>query len=100
MLAKIRVNIHSCFEFFRVETLVSIWSYSEMRACAQLLNSFCFPNLDELLAGAIATLPPQVPTSYIAICDNILHRMRFPKFVAMVRDDLGEEVRHMHEPIQ
>lgn len=68
--------------------------------CSYLILIFSFSNLDGLIAGAIATLPPQVPTSYIAICDNILHRMRFPKFVVMVRDDLGEEVRHMHEPIQ
>lgn len=35
---------------------------------------------------------PRVSTSYVAITDNILHRMRFPKFLVLVREELGEEV--------
>ncbi|RRT64978.1 hypothetical protein BHM03_00009539 [Ensete ventricosum] len=31
-------------------------------------------------------------TQYMALFDNILHRMRFPKFLAIVRDDLGPQV--------
>lgn len=31
-------------------------------------------------------------TQYIALFDNILHRMRFPKFLMVVKYDLGHEV--------
>lgn len=40
----------------------------------------------------MGTAPPRVTTSYVAISDNILHRMRFPKFLLVVREELGEEV--------
>jgi hypothetical protein len=43
------------------------------------------------IAG-VGTAPPRISTSYIAITDNILHRMRFPKFLMVVREELGEEV--------
>lgn len=35
---------------------------------------------------------PRISTSYVAITDNILHRMRFPKFLMVVREEFGEEV--------
>ncbi|KAI5072187.1 hypothetical protein GOP47_0012293 [Adiantum capillus-veneris] len=36
-------------------------------------------------------------TSYVAILSNILHRMRFPKFLMLVREDLGEEAEALTE---
>lgn len=42
--------------------------------------------------AGVGTAPPRISTSYIAITDNILHRMRFPKFLMVVREELGEEV--------
>lgn len=42
--------------------------------------------------AAVGPNPPKVLTSYLGLTDNILHRMRFPKFLSIVRDELGEEV--------
>ena len=35
---------------------------------------------------------PKVVTHYMALFDNIIHHMRFPKFIAIVKDELGGEV--------
>lgn len=43
------------------------------------------------MAG-VGTAPARVSTSYVAITDNMLHRMRFPKFLLVVREELGDEV--------
>lgn len=49
----------------------------------------------DLIAGASATAPRRVVTYYVAISDNIFHRMRFPKFLVAVREDFGEEVNSL-----
>lgn len=38
-------------------------------------------------------------TKYIALLDNILHRLRFAKFVAIVRNELGPEVSMIYQHI-
>lgn len=35
---------------------------------------------------------PKVVTHYMALFDNIIHHMRFPKFIELVKEELGEEV--------
>lgn len=35
---------------------------------------------------------PKIITQYMVLFDNIIHHMRFPKFVAIVSDELGKEV--------
>lgn len=35
---------------------------------------------------------PKVNTQYIALFDNIIHRVRFSKFLMIVSKDLGQEV--------
>lgn len=45
----------------------------------------------------VGSAPPRVSTSYVPLCDNILHRMRFPKFLLAVREDLGEEAESLVE---
>lgn len=35
---------------------------------------------------------PKIITQYMALFDNIIHRMRFPKFIEMVSQELGKEV--------
>ncbi|KAG0576372.1 hypothetical protein KC19_5G074800 [Ceratodon purpureus] len=47
--------------------------------------------------GASATAPRRVVTYYVAISDNIFHRMRFPKFLVAVREDFGEEAESLVE---
>ena len=42
--------------------------------------------------AGVGTAPPRISVNYVAITDNILHRMRFPKFLLVVREELGEEV--------
>eukprot|EP00249_Psilotum_nudum_P011992 c23514_g1_i1 orf=77-1750(+) len=39
----------------------------------------------------------KVFTSYICIVENILHRMRFPKFLTLVREEFGEEAEALIE---
>ncbi|XP_047333542.1 DNA-directed RNA polymerase III subunit rpc3-like [Impatiens glandulifera] len=34
---------------------------------------------------------PRILTQYMALFDNIIHHLRFPKFLAIVSDDLGKE---------
>ncbi|CAM6128496.1 unnamed protein product [Calypogeia fissa] len=46
---------------------------------------------------AIGQAAPKVSTSYIVIIDNILHRVRFPKFLVSVRDELGDEAESLLE---
>lgn len=41
--------------------------------------------------------PSKVLTLYVAIVSNILHRMRFPKFLMLVRESLGEEAEGLIE---
>ncbi|KAG0555076.1 hypothetical protein KC19_12G142600 [Ceratodon purpureus] len=45
----------------------------------------------------VGTAPARTSTSYVAISDNILHRMRFPKFLMVVREELGEEAESLVE---
>ena len=35
---------------------------------------------------------PRISTQYMALFDNIIHHMRFPKFIAIVNEELGKEV--------
>lgn len=49
----------------------------------------------EVEGGGLA--PSKVFTSYIAVVRNILHRMRFPKFLVLVHEDLGEEAEALIE---
>ncbi|KAH7416484.1 hypothetical protein KP509_14G093600 [Ceratopteris richardii] len=48
-------------------------------------------------AEGVGLNPPKVLTSYVSIMRNILHRMRFPKFLMLVREDLGEEAEALIE---
>ncbi|KAL1823713.1 hypothetical protein ACET3Z_010491 [Daucus carota] len=34
---------------------------------------------------------PRISTQYMALFDNIIHHMRFPKFIAIVNEELGKE---------
>ncbi|CAK9225296.1 unnamed protein product [Sphagnum troendelagicum] len=40
----------------------------------------------------IGSAPPRVLMLYIALTDNILHCMRFPKFLVLVKEDVGDQV--------
>lgn len=37
---------------------------------------------------------PKIVTQYMALFDNIIHHMRFPKFLEIVSQELGEEVSY------
>lgn len=37
--------------------------------------------------------PPKVITGYMALFDNAVHLMRFPKFIQIVSEEFGKEVR-------
>ncbi|CAK9225893.1 unnamed protein product [Sphagnum troendelagicum] len=47
--------------------------------------------------GGIGSAPPRVLTLYIALTDNILHRMRFPKFLVLVKEDVGDQAEALVE---
>lgn len=38
---------------------------------------------------------PRIITQYMVLFDNIIHHMRFPKFIAIVSEELGKEVSSM-----
>lgn len=42
---------------------------------------------------------PKVVTHYMALFDNIIHHMRFPKFIAIVKDELGGECEKVFEAL-
>lgn len=44
-----------------------------------------------LLAGGVADVSKR-STEYIALFDNIIHRMRFSKFITVVSEELDKEV--------
>jgi len=35
---------------------------------------------------------PKIVTQYMALFDNIIHHMRFPKFLAIASEEFGKEV--------
>ncbi|CAM6048254.1 unnamed protein product [Sphagnum compactum] len=41
--------------------------------------------------------PPRALTLYIALTDNILHRMHFPKFLVLVKGDVGDQAEALVE---
>ncbi len=57
-------------------------------------STFILSNLwwQELLVPGVGSAPQRVSTSYIALTDNILHRLRFPKFLVLVKEDVGDQV--------
>ncbi|KVI04710.1 RNA polymerase III subunit RPC82-related, helix-turn-helix [Cynara cardunculus var. scolymus] len=40
---------------------------------------------------------PKIVTQYMALHDNIIHHMRFPKFLAIVSDEFGQECMELFE---
>ncbi|KAI3735310.1 hypothetical protein L6452_14805 [Arctium lappa] len=40
---------------------------------------------------------PKIVTQYMALHDNIIHHMRFPKFLAIVSDEFGQECMEIFE---
>ncbi|CAN4101484.1 unnamed protein product [Withania somnifera] len=40
---------------------------------------------------------PKVITQYMALFDNIIHKLRFPKFIEIVSDELGKECEEIFE---
>ncbi|KAG9136413.1 hypothetical protein Leryth_022402, partial [Lithospermum erythrorhizon] len=46
--------------------------------------------------GAMGKLP-KVTTKYMALFDNIIHHMRFPKFIEIVSNELGKECEEIFE---
>jgi hypothetical protein len=57
-------------------------------------STFILSNLwwEELLVPGVGSAPQRVSTSYVALTDNILHRLRFPKFLVLVKEDVGDQV--------
>ncbi|KAJ0848175.1 putative RNA polymerase III Rpc82, C -terminal, winged helix-like DNA-binding domain superfamily [Helianthus annuus] len=41
--------------------------------------------------------PPKIMTKYMALPDNIIHHMRFPKFLSIVSDEFGQECTEIFE---
>ncbi|KAL2652424.1 hypothetical protein R1flu_020552 [Riccia fluitans] len=82
--------------------LPEIARYTEMNP-TQLKNSIlvlvqhnCIQGY-KLFQEAAGPNAPKVFTSYLGLTDNILHRTRFPKFLSIVRDELGGEAEALLE---
>ncbi|KAF5772342.1 putative RNA polymerase III Rpc82, C -terminal, winged helix-like DNA-binding domain superfamily [Helianthus annuus] len=41
--------------------------------------------------------PPKIMTKYMALPDNIIHHMRFPKFLSIVSDEFGQDCAEIFE---
>jgi DNA-directed RNA polymerase III subunit RPC3 len=50
-----------------------------------------------LSVPGVGSAPQRVSTSYIALTDNILHRLRFPKFLVLVKEDVGDQAEALIE---
>ncbi|XP_024521387.1 DNA-directed RNA polymerase III subunit rpc3 [Selaginella moellendorffii] len=59
--------------------------------CVQAFRASVEQEHDGLGAGGRPA--PKPNTFYMLILDNVLHRMRFPKFMTLVRDDIGSEAQ-------
>lgn len=70
---------------------------TQLRNCLLVLVQHnCIQGFRVEVEGA-GLAPSKLFTSYIAVVRNILHRMRFPKFLVLVREDLGEEAEALIE---
>ncbi|CAI9092235.1 OLC1v1027425C1 [Oldenlandia corymbosa var. corymbosa] len=77
-------------------TLPLIMRYTELskenvRHCLlALIHQNCVQAFSIQQEGAFGEAP-KVITQYMALFDNIIHRMRFPKFMGIVSEELGED---------
>lgn len=84
------------FSLLREGLQAGNWASSD--SATPIVDRFCQQPLQHgllktmVFVAGVGSAPPRVSTSYVPLCDNILHRMRFPKFLLAVREDLGEEV--------
>ncbi|OAE35426.1 hypothetical protein AXG93_2587s1410 [Marchantia polymorpha subsp. ruderalis] len=70
---------------------------TQLRNCLLVLVQHNCVQGFKIFQEAVGPNPPKVLTSYLGLTDNILHRMRFPKFLSIVRDELGEEAEALLE---
>nr|GMD75274.1 DNA-directed RNA polymerase III subunit rpc3 isoform X1 [Ipomoea batatas] len=83
-------------------TLAQILRFTELsrenvRSCLLvLIHHNCVQALAIQQEGAFGDAP-KIITQYMALFDNIIHRMRFPKFIEMVSQELGKECEGIFE---
>lgn len=70
---------------------------SQLRNCLLVLVQHNCVQGYKVEHEAIGQAAPKAVTSYIAVIDNILHRVRFPKFLVIVRDEIGDEAESLLE---
>ncbi|XP_027103786.1 uncharacterized protein [Coffea arabica] len=85
-------------------TLAQIIRFTELsreivRHCLlALIHQNCIQAFSIQQEGAFGEAP-KVVTHYMALFDNIIHHMRFPKFIAIVKDELGGECEKVFEAL-
>eukprot|EP00250_Pteridium_aquilinum_P018599 c24132_g3_i2 orf=87-1721(+) len=70
---------------------------TQLRNCLLVLVQHNCIQAFRLEIEGVGLASSKVSTLYVAVVSNILHRMRFPKFLMLVREDLGEEAETLIE---
>jgi hypothetical protein len=65
---------------------------TQLRNCLLVLIQHNCAQAFKVEHEGVGSAPQRVSTSYIALTDNILHRLRFPKFLVLVKEDVGDQV--------
>ncbi|KAL3521537.1 hypothetical protein ACH5RR_019686 [Cinchona calisaya] len=85
-------------------TLAQIIRFTELsrenvRHCLlALIHQNCVQAFSIQQEGAFGEAP-KIVTHYMALFDNIIHHMRFPKFIVIVKEELGEECEKVFEAL-
>nr|XP_043633476.1 DNA-directed RNA polymerase III subunit RPC3 [Erigeron canadensis] len=83
-------------------SLAQVRKYTEMKdvtvknALLVLIQHNCVQAFNLQVSGGFGEAP-KIVTQYMALHDNIIHHMRFPKFLAIVLDEFGKECMEIIE---
>jgi DNA-directed RNA polymerase III subunit RPC3 len=70
---------------------------NQLRNCLLVLIQHNCAQAFKVEHEGVGSAPQRVSTSYIALTDNILHRLRFPKFLVLVKEDVGDQAEALIE---
>ncbi|KAH8967788.1 hypothetical protein BDL97_03G095100 [Sphagnum fallax] len=70
---------------------------TQLRNCLLVLIQHNCAQAFKVEHEGVGSAPQRVSTSYIALTDNILHRLRFPKFLVLVKEDVGDQAEALIE---
>ncbi|XP_076911639.1 uncharacterized protein LOC143569667 [Bidens hawaiensis] len=66
------------------------------KALLVLIHHNCVQAFNSQLPGSFGA-PPKIVTQYMALYDNIIHHMRFPKFSSIVSNEFGQDCAYIFD---